>query len=62
MVSVPDERLGEEVCIFVKPKEGKKCPSQADLKAYSKGNIAHYKIPHYVLEIHEMPLTVTGKV
>lgn len=62
VVSVPDQRMGEEVCMFIKPAEGKACPTKDQIKTYSKGQIAHYKIPTYVLDIQEFPLTVTGKV
>ena len=32
------------------------------MKAFCKGKIAHYKVPHYVKFVDEFPMTVTGKV
>jgi fatty-acyl-CoA synthase len=33
-----------------------------EVRAYCKGRIAHYKVPRYVLDIEEFPMTVTGKI
>ena len=36
--------------------------SEDDIKAYCKGQIAHYKIPRYVKFVDGFPMTVTGKI
>ena len=56
-----DYKLGEEVCVWVKPKEGQDI-SKAEVIEFMKGKIAHFKIPKYVKIVDEFPLTVTGKV
>jgi len=63
IVGVPDERMGEEICAWVRLRKGQSL-SADELRAYCKGKIAHYKIPKYVLfKSHgEFPVTVTGKV
>jgi fatty-acyl-CoA synthase len=33
-----------------------------ELRAFCKGQIAHYKVPRYVEFVDEFPMTVTGKV
>jgi fatty-acyl-CoA synthase len=61
VIGVPDERLGEEVCAWVKRRAGGQCDA-GDIKRYCQGQIAHYKAPRYVLFVEEFPTTVTGKV
>ena len=32
------------------------------VKAFCKGRIAHFKVPHYVKFVDDFPMTITGKV
>jgi fatty-acyl-CoA synthase len=57
---VPDAKYGEEVCAWVQLKPGVQA-TEDDIKAFCKGQIAHYKIPRYVRLVREIPMTVTGK-
>ncbi len=61
VVGVPDERYGEELCAWVRLKEGAEVTGE-DLRGYCRGKIATYKIPRYVLLVDGFPMTVTGKV
>ena len=61
VIGVPDKKYGEEVMAWVKLKEGEEM-SEADVKAYCQGKIAHYKIPRYVKFTSDFPMTVTGKI
>jgi fatty-acyl-CoA synthase len=61
VVGVPDERFGEELCAWVRRREGAECEPE-DLREHCRGRIAHYKVPRYVRFTDEFPLTVTGKV
>jgi len=61
VVGVPDERFGEEICAWVKAREGAEIDEQA-VREFCRGRIAHYKVPRYVRTIDEFPMTVTGKV
>lgn len=61
IVGVPDPRLGEEVCAWIKLKPGKSL-SQEDIKSFCKGKISHFKIPRYVLFVDSFPKTVSGKI
>jgi fatty-acyl-CoA synthase len=61
VVGVPDERYGEEVAAFVKPRSGSTLSAEA-VRGFCEGRIAHYKIPRYVICVDEFPMTVTGKV
>ncbi|KAK5906338.1 hypothetical protein CgunFtcFv8_002217 [Champsocephalus gunnari] len=61
VVGVEDSRLGEEVCACIKLADGEACTAE-EIKAYCKGQIAHFKIPCYVLFVTSYPLTITGKI
>ncbi len=61
VVGVPDERFGEELCAWVRCREGAACEPE-DLREHCRGRIAHYKVPRYVRFTDEFPMTVTGKV
>ena len=58
---VPDERYGEEVCVWVVLRPGRSLSEEA-LRDFCRGQIAHYKIPRHVRFVREMPVTATGKV
>jgi len=59
-IGVPDEKYGEEVCVWIRPKESD--ITLDEIVAFCKGKIAHYKIPRYVFNVQEFPLTVSGKI
>ncbi len=61
VVGLPDLKLVEEVCAWVRLKPGAAL-TEAELKEFCKGKIAHYKVPRYVVFVDEYPTTVTGKV
>ena len=61
VVGVPDARFGEELCAWVRLAAGESA-SEAEIRAFCRGQIAHYKIPRYVRFVPEFPMTVTGKV
>ncbi len=61
VVGIPDTRFGEELCAWIVLKSGQTL-SEDDVKAYCKGQIAHYKVPRYIRFVTEFPMTVTGKI
>lgn len=61
VTGVPDEKFGEEIVAWISLKEGAQ-PSEADIKSYCDGQIAHFKVPRYIRFCSEFPMTVTGKV
>ena len=61
VVGVPDERFGEELCAWIRLREGASADEDA-IRAFCQGQIAHYKIPRYVRFVEAFPMTVTGKV
>jgi fatty-acyl-CoA synthase len=58
---VPDAKFGEEICAWIVVKEGQVL-DEAEVKAFCKGQIAHYKVPRYVRVVQAFPMTVTGKI
>ncbi|WP_231251904.1 AMP-binding protein [Nocardioides furvisabuli] len=62
VIGVPDDRYGEELCAWIKLRAGADRLDAAAVKAYCDGQLAHYKIPRYVMLVDEFPMTVTGKI
>lgn len=58
---VPDEKLGEEVCAWVKLVDDITMMPE-ELKEYCSGKITYVKIPRYIQFVDKYPMTVTGKI
>ncbi len=58
---VADPRYGEELAAWVKLRPGATL-TEAGLRAFCQGRIAHQKIPRYVRFVDDFPMTVTGKM
>jgi fatty-acyl-CoA synthase len=61
VVGLPDRRFVEEICAWIRLKPGATL-TEDDVKTFCRGQIAHYKVPRYVVFLDEFPTTVTGKV
>jgi fatty-acyl-CoA synthase len=61
VVGVPDARRGEEAAAWVVRRAGSTV-TEEDLRRHCVDQIAHYKVPRYVLFTDDFPMTVTGKV
>jgi len=61
IVGVPDPRYGEELCAWVRVREGASI-TEEDVRDHCRGSLAHFKVPRYVIVVEEFPMTVTGKV
>ncbi|MDD2867276.1 AMP-binding protein [Neomegalonema sp.] len=57
---LPDARLGEIVCAWIVPRSGAAL-TEAMIREFCRGQIAHYKVPAIVRIRAELPATVTGK-
>ena len=62
VIGVPDEKYGEELCAWIKLREGAEPLDAGGVRAFATGKLAHYKIPRYVLLVDAFPMTVTGKI
>ena len=61
VIGVPDEKYGEEVCAWIKMKEGETL-SVDEIRAFCKDQIAYFKVPRYIRVVDDFPMTVTGKI
>lgn len=61
VVGVPHRRLGEVGYAFVEPAEGA-APTDQEIIAFCRANLADYKVPRHVEFVKEFPLTPTGKI
>ena len=62
VIGVPDAKYGEELCAWIRMKDGAEPLTAESVRAFATGQLAHYKIPRYVKIVDEFPMTVTGKV
>jgi fatty-acyl-CoA synthase len=62
VIGVPDPKYGEELCAWIRMREGAEPLDAEAVRAFATGKLAHYKIPRYVTIVDEFPMTVTGKV
>ncbi|WP_148614160.1 acyl-CoA synthetase [Nocardioides rubriscoriae] len=64
VLGVPDDEMGERVVAFVQPTPGVE-PDEAlaaELTAYARDRIAHFKVPREIYFRDELPRTPTGKM
>ena len=61
IVGLPHERWGETPHAFVVLKVGAMA-TEAELIAYARDHLAHFKAPHGIKFVLELPKTATGKV
>jgi fatty-acyl-CoA synthase len=61
VVGLFDQWYGEEVCAVIRLREGVTADPE-EVRAFCRGQIAHYKVPKHVRFINEFPMTVSGKV
>ena len=61
VVTRPDDKWGEVPCAFVTLRADAPDITEADLIAYCRGNMAHFKAPKLII-FGQLPKTSTGKV
>lgn len=61
VIGVPHERLGEEVCAFVRLQKEKSLTHE-EMVEFCKGKLSHFKIPAYLRVLDDLPKTNSGKV
>ena len=61
VVGLPDEQWGESPHAFVVLKPGARA-SEEELRRFARDRLAHFKAPHGVHFIEELPKTATGKI
>ena len=61
VVGLPDPKYGENVCAWIKLKEGESA-DEDDIRAFCQDKLAHFKVPRYIRFVDAFPQTVTGKI
>src|SRR5215471_18478247 len=61
IVGFPHERWGEAPHAFVVLKQGARA-DERELCEFARANMAHFKAPHSVTFVNELPKTATGKI
>jgi acyl-coenzyme A synthetase/AMP-(fatty) acid ligase len=61
VVGVPDARRDERIVAFVLPSPGATIVSD-ELRAHCGQSLAHFKVPHEVHVVDDMPRTSIGKI
>ena len=61
VVGFPDEKWGEAPHAFVVFRVGAQAPP-AELRAFCREHLAHFKTPHSFTTVTELPKTATGKI
>ncbi|MFI7167146.1 AMP-binding protein [Rhodococcus erythropolis] len=63
VVGMPDERLGEKVCLYLVPRDLDKAPTVDEVRTYlTDRGVAIQKTPERVIVIEALPMTATGKI
>lgn len=62
VIPVPDDRLGERVCLALTLRPGRRL-SATELLAYlDTAGLSQYDMPEYILRLDDMPLGASGKI
>ncbi len=58
---LPDPTWGEEVAAWIRLRPGASSGVE-ELRAWTRGRMAHFKVPRHVWLVEQFPATVTGKI
>jgi fatty-acyl-CoA synthase len=61
VVARPDDKWGETPCAFIELRDGAAKPSEDEMIAFCRDNLAHFKCPRTVV-FGPLPKTSTGKI
>jgi fatty-acyl-CoA synthase len=62
VVAQPDDKWGEVPCAFVELKSSAQTPTEADVIAFCRERLAHFKAPRRIVFMQSLPKTGTGKI
>ncbi len=55
------QKHGGQIAAWIQASDSAKL-TEDDIRKFCDGQIAHYKVPHYVRFVEEFPMTLTGKI
>ncbi|XP_074594867.1 medium-chain acyl-CoA ligase ACSF2, mitochondrial-like [Brevipalpus obovatus] len=59
---LPQDRLGEDICAWIKLKDPSKNLTEKEVREFCKGKMAYFKIPKCIIFVTKFPKTASGKV
>ena len=59
---VPDERLGEKVCLAIVTRIGETVDPQQMLRHLAQAGLSKYDMPEFFMSLDQFPLTASGKI
>ena len=62
VAGLPDAKYGEVVAAWVVPRSRGDADARRRSATYCQGQIAHFKVPQYIMIVQTLPRTVTGKI
>jgi acyl-CoA synthetase len=62
VIPVPDDRLGEKVCIAVTLRPGASLAPETMLQHLDEVGLSKFDMPEFFIELTEIPLTPSGKI
>lgn len=62
VIGVPDDRLGEKVCLAIIPAAGCKPTAQEILEHLHMAGLSKFDMPEYFLCLESLPMTASGKI
>ena len=62
MLSLPDPRLGERICLAFTAEPGHKVDLSAVLAHLTAAGLSRYELPEFALPLDAMPLMANGKI
>ena len=60
--AVPDDRLGERVCMAIAPRDGHTLTAEELLRHLDARGLSKYDMPEYFIALAALPLTASGKI
>lgn len=62
VIGVPDSRMGEEICAFIRTNDTNMKLDLQTILQFCTGKLAHFKLPKYLRVVNSFPKTATGKI
>ncbi|WP_214367779.1 class I adenylate-forming enzyme family protein [Pseudonocardia sp. H11422] len=62
VIGVPDERLGERVCLIVKPMPHQHVDAEQMLRHLDESGLSKFDMPEYFVALDDIPLMPSGKI
>lgn len=58
---VPDERMGEEICAYIRLKPNMKLTLE-EIKSFCDGKISQFKVPRIIKIVESFPINANNKI